>query len=398
MTTLEQVPLRQLIPDARNSRTHSEEQVAQIAASIREFGFNNPVLIDEQCSIIAGHGRVLAAQRLALDIVPCLRLSHLTPAQKRAYIIADNRLALNAGWDEQMLASELAGLQDCDFDLGLLGFDESELERLLDLNSETPSADQVVEDEVPEPPKEPVTQPGDLWVLGDHRLLCADSTLHDNVQTIMDGQLASAVLTDPPYGVGYVGKTDDALPVHNDEPESLLPLLQSSLTLACKVCHPGAIWYVAAPAGPQFFEFATVLRHLEIWRQTLVWVKQTLVMGRSDYHYQHEAIFYGWKPGAAHQPPPDRRQTTLWHFDRPTASREHPTMKPVGLYAKMLENSTRSGAIVYEPFGGSGTTLIAAEQMGRRCCCLEISPQYCDVIVTRWETLTGRTAERESAT
>ena len=208
----------------------------------------------------------------------------------------------------------------------------------------------------------------------------------------MAGAKVAAVVTDPPYGVSYVGKTKDALPVHNDGKDTLLPLLQASLSMAAKQSHPGAIWYVAAPPGPQFYSFATVLTELEVWRQTLVWAKQSLVMGHSDYHYQHEAIFYGWTPGAAHKAPPDRKQTTLWHYDRPTASREHPTMKPVALFAKMLENSTSVGSQVYEPFCGSGTTLIAAEQLNRKCYGMEISPAYCDVIVKRWENLTGKTA------
>ena len=223
-------------------------------------------------------------------------------------------------------------------------------------------------------------------------MLCGDSTKAEDVERLMAGGIVSAVITDPPYGVSYVGKTKDALPVHNDGKETLLPLLTSALRLAFEKSFPGAIWYVAAPPGPPFYDFATELRELEVWRQTLVWAKQSLVMGHSDYHYQHEAIFYGWKPGGSHKAPPDRKQTTLWQYDRPTASREHPTMKPVVLFAKMLENSTEVDSLVYEPFCGSGTTLIAAEQLGRKCYGMELSPQYCDVIVKRWEKLTGQTA------
>jgi site-specific DNA-methyltransferase (adenine-specific) len=259
-------------------------------------------------------------------------------------------------------------------------------------------------------------------------LLCGDSTDGQQMRRVMDGELAAAVITDPPYGVSYVGKTSDALPVHNDGAETLLPLLDAALTSACELCVAGGCWYVAAPAGPQFFDFATVLTKLGIWRQTLVWVKHALVLGRSDYHYQHEAIFHGWKPGAdhrlppdypedkggdfrtehgsivygwkpdgPHQPPPDRKQTTLWCFDRPAASREHPTMKPVALFERMIANSTQGGALVLEPFMGSGTTLIACERLGRRCFGLEISPQYCDVIVKRWENFTGQKAQLASA-
>ena len=394
--TIEHVSTEDLVPYARNSRTHSDEQIAQLMGSIREFGFTNPVLIDEAGTIIAGHGRVIAATRMKLETVPCIRLTHLTDAQKRAYVIADNRLALNAGWDEELLANELSDLHADDFDMALLGFDTDELERLLHLGVGGEATGEVIEDEVPEPPVDPITKPGDLYRLGQHRLLCGDSTKADNVSKVLGGRVVHAIITDPPYGVDYVGKTKAALPVHNDGRETLLPLLRDSLSLAKDACVNGGVWYVAAPAGPQFYEFATVLLELEIWRQTLVWAKQSLVMGHSDYHYQHEAVFYGWKPGAAHKAPPDRKQTTLWHFDRPTASRDHPTMKPVALFAHMLKNSTTAGSHVYEPFGGSGTTLIAAEQLGRHCSAVEISPAYCDVIVKRWETLTGQKAELET--
>lgn len=233
---------------------------------------------------------------------------------------------------------------------------------------------------------------GKLALKSRHKVLCGDSTRSEDVERLLAGAVADAVLTDPPYGVDYVGKTKDALQVHNDGRETLAPLLEAALGLALKSCKEGGCWYVAAPARPQLIEFAMVLRDLEIWRQTLIWAKQSLVMGHSDYHYQHETIFYGWKPGAAHQAPPDRKQTSLWQFDRPTASREHPTMKPVALFAKMVSNSTSKGDLIYEPFGGSGTTLIAAEQLERRCSAIEISPSYCDVIVKRWETLTGEKA------
>jgi len=395
---IEQIATAELIPYARNARTHSEQQVQQIAGSIQEFGFCNPVLIDAQNGIIAGHGRVMAAQLLKLESVPCLRLSHLTDAQKRAYVLADNRIALSSGWDEAMLANELSDLHADEFDLSVLGFDADELTALMNLDSlgGEAAAGEVVEDEVPEPPADPITKPGDLWILGSHRLLCGDSRKAADVSRLMAGDTAAAVLSDPPYGVSYVGKTKDALEVHNDGRETLGPLLKESLGLASGHCHAGGIWYIAAPAGPQFLEFAVVLTDMGIWRQTLVWAKQSLVMGHSDYHYQHEAIFYGWKPGAAHKAPPDRKQTTLWHYDRPTSSREHPTMKPVALFAKMIENSTTVGSLIYEPFGGSGTTLIAAEQLNRKCYGMEISPAYCDVIVKRWENLTGKTAVLEA--
>jgi DNA modification methylase len=290
---------------------------------------------------------------------------------------------------------------------------------------------EVTEDDVPEPPVDPITKPGDLWILGRHRVLCGDSTKAEDVARLMGGEKADAVITDPPYGVSYVGKTKDALPVHNDGRGTLLPLLQSALGLAHELSLLGSPWYVAAPPGPQFYDFATVLRDLEIWRQTLIWVKQSLVMGHSDYHYQHEAIFYGWKKGKQRTWNSDRCEVTVWEEaktvklsamkkpdlielirqmiaereqkqtsvlreDRPTSSQDHPTMKPVRLFAKMMKNSTRKECLVYDPFLGSGTTLIAAEQLGRKCYGMEISPQYCDVIVKRWENLTGKKAVLEN--
>jgi site-specific DNA-methyltransferase (adenine-specific) len=249
-------------------------------------------------------------------------------------------------------------------------------------------------DQVPEPPPDPVTKPGDLIELGDHRLLCGDSTKREDVDRVLGGERPATTCSDPPYGVEYVGKTKDALTVRNDGAAGLRQLLTDSLGHAFDVCLEGAVWYVAAPAGPQFEDFAAVLSKLGVWRQTLVWVKDSMVLGRSDYHYRHEAIFYGWKPGKAHREPPDRTQTTVWEVPRPKASREHPTMKPVALYARMLKNSTTVGSVVYEPFCGSGTTLIAAEQLGRRCYGIEIDPGYCDVVVARWEAFTGRKVER----
>lgn len=223
-----------------------------------------------------------------------------------------------------------------------------------------------------------------------HRLLCGDSTKAEDVARLMGGERANLVVSDPPYGVDYVGKTKDALRIENDEKNGLGMLLEAAFKNAFDSCMDGACWYVAAPAGPQFFDFAKVLLDLEIWRQTLVWAKQTLVMGHSDYHYQHEVLFYGWKPGAAHHEPPDRKQTSLWSIDRPTASREHPTMKPVALFAKAIANSSNAEDLVFDPFLGSSTTIIACEQLGRRCFGVEISPAYAQVGLERWAKLTGK--------
>lgn len=236
---------------------------------------------------------------------------------------------------------------------------------------------------------------GKLNLKSRHRVLCGDSTKPDDVARLMNGRLADAFVSDPPYGVGYVGKTAAELPVHNDGSAGLADLLGSALPLASNFCKPGACWYVAAPAGPQFFEFAKVLLQLEIWRQTIVWAKQSIVMGHSDYHYQHELLFYGWKPGAAHQEPPDRKQTTLWQIDRPTASREHPTMKPIALFAKAIQNSTYEDNLVLDLFLGSGTNIVASEQLRRSCYGIELGPEYVDVTIRRWQQLTGGEAIRE---
>ena len=379
--------LATITPYERNPRKN-DNAVEGVARSIKEFGFQQPIVVDSDGVIVIGHTRYKAAQRLGLVSVPVHVADNLSVEQITALRIADNSTGEAATWDMDLLPIELASLRDADYDLAETGLDTDLMAGLLD-----PEPAAIVEDEVPEPPAEPVTKPGDLWILGEHRLLCGDSTKVEDVARLMAGAKADAVLSDPPYGVSYVGKTKDALVVHNDGADTLGQILSQSLGFASEHCVPGGVWYIAAPPGPQFLQFALVLEGLGIWRQTLVWAKQSLVMGHSDYHYQHEAVFYGWKPGAGHKSPPDRKQTTLWHFDRPTASREHPTMKPVALFAKMLENSTTAKSLIHDPFLGSGTTLIAAEQLNRKCYGMEISPAYCDVIVKRWETLTGRKAE-----
>ena len=387
----EKVQAGQLMANPFNHRRHPEKQRKVVAASINELGFIKSVIVNKVTGhIVDGHERVMQALGVGEETLVDVEYVELSPEdEKKALLVLDASSEL-----AEVDASSLDQLvKDCAFDMGVL--DDLAKEMLADF----PMVDdepKITEDDIPEPPVDPITKLGDLWILGEHRLLCGDSTKTEDVGRLMAGAKAGSVVTDPPYGVSYVGKTKDALPVHNDGKETLLPLLKKSLGLAFSTSEAGAVWYVAAPPGPQFYDFATVLLELEVWRQTIVWAKQSLVMGHSDYHYQHEAIFYGWTPGAAHQAPPDRKQTTLWHYDRPTASREHPTMKPVALFAKMLDNSTNKQTIVYEPFCGSGTTLIAAEQLGRKCYGMEISPQYCDVIVKRWENLTGKKAVLET--
>ena len=403
---IEQVKLDALIPYARNSRTHSDAQVAQIAASIKEFGFTNPVLIDETGSIIAGHGRVMAARKLAITDVPSIRLTHLTEAQKKAYVIADNKLALNAGWDDEMLAVELTDLKDMGFDLDLTGFSTDEIEALLAPVGTEGLTD---EDAVPEVPEAPVTVLGDVWLLGKHRLMCGDSTSIDAVEKLMAGGGADMLLTDPPYNVALGmnetpadakkrNRRTDGLTVSNDEmtDAGFRQFLRDAFVAADTVMKAGAVFYIwHADSEGYNFRGACIDSGWKA-RQCLIWKKQALVMGRQDYHWKHEPCLYGWKEGAGHLWATDRKQTTILEFDRPSRSGEHPTMKPVGLFEYQMLNNTKGGDIVLDLFGGSGTTIIAAEKNGRYGYLMELDPKYCDVIVQRWQEFTGQTATLES--
>ena len=389
------VPIEALIPYARNARTHSDAQVAQIAASIKEFGWTNPVLVDGKNGIIAGHGRVLAARKLGMDTVPVIELSHLTDTQRRAYILADNQLALNAGWDTELLQIELTELDDLDFDLSLIGFDADFLDGLLEVLPEG-LADP---DECPEPPGDPVTKPGDIWLLGKHRVMCGDSTSIDAVQELMGGQLADLLLTDPPYNVAYKGKTKDALKIQNDSmsDDGFRQFLTDAFVAADSAMKPGAVFYVWH-ADLEGYNFRGACKDAG-WtvRQCLIWSKNALVMGRQDYHWKHEPCLYGWKDGAGHLWAADRKQTTILEFDRPQRNGEHPTMKPVALFEYQILNNTKGQDTVLDLFGGSGTTLIACEKNGRVARLMELDSKYCDVIITRWQTFTGHTATLESS-
>jgi DNA modification methylase len=383
-----------LIPYARNSRTHSEAQVAKIAASIKEFGFLNPIVIDGESGIIAGHGRVMAANKLGLQSVPCIEAVHLSEAQKRAYVIADNRLALDAGWDNDLLKIELQDLDANGFDLSLTGFEVGEIAAFLT----EPTAGLTDEDAVPEVPVEPVTVLGDVWLMGNHRVMCGDSTSIEAVETLCDGQLVDMWLTDPPYNVAYEGKTKEALTIKNDKmgDDAFRVFLRDSYTAADAVMKPGAVFYVWH-ADSEGYNFRGAAKDAG-WtvRQCLIWKKQTMVMGRQDYHWKHEPCLYGWKDGAAHLWATDRKQTTILEFDRPSRNGEHPTMKPVELFAYQMLNNTKGNDRVLDSFGGSGTTAIAAEKHGRNALLMELDPKYCDVIVKRWQDFTGKTAVLES--
>lgn len=388
---LETIQIDALIPYARNSRTHSDAQVAQIASSIKEFGFTNPVLIDGGGGIIAGHGRVLAARKLGMSEVPCIRLEHLTDAQKRAYVIADNRLALNSGWDTEMLKVEFADLQELGFDLELTGFDLDEIKELLAPVGTEGLTDP---DDAPPLPETPRTVPGDIWVMGKHRLLCGDSTSMDDLAKLCEGQLVDMWLTDPPYNVAYEGGTKEKLTIKNDSmgDDQFRQFLRDAYTAADTVMKPGAVFYIWH-ADSEGYNFRGAAKDAG-WtvRQCLIWKKSSMVMGRQDYHWKHEPCLYGWKEGASHLWAADRKQTTILEFEKPSRNGEHPTMKPVALFEYQLLNNTKGGDQVLDSFGGSGTTLIAAEKNGRVARIMELDPKYCDVIVKRWQDFTGKIA------
>lgn len=398
MTTIEHVQVERLIPYARNSRTHSDMQIGQIAASIKEFGFTNPVLIDGEDMIIAGHGRVMAASKLRLNDVPCIRLAYLTEAQKKAYIIADNKIALNAGWDNEMLRIELDELKSMDFDLDLIGFDDEELAEIFS-SPEVISEGLTDEDSVPEVPIEPTTKLGDIWLCGDHRVMCGDGTDINAVEKLINGRAVDVWLTDPPYNVEYEGRTNKKLTIKNDAManDEFRSFLRESYAAADNVMKAGAVFYIWH-ANKESYNFQGAALDIG-WtvRQHLVWKKNTLVMGQQDYHYKHEPCIYGWKDGAAHLWAADRKQTTIIEFDRPTKSVVHPTMKPVALFEYMLLNNTKGGDIVLDSFGGSGTTMLAAEKNGRHSRLMELDPKYCDVIIKRWQDFTGKSATLESS-
>lgn len=388
---VEQWPIEKLVPYAKNSRTHSEEQVAQIAASIKEWGFTTAVLVDETGSLIAGHGRLMAARKLGMTSLPVMVAKGWTDAQKRAYVLADNKLALNAGWDNDLLALELAELGDLGFDLELTGFSDEEIKALMPVELTEGLTDP---DEAPPIPENPVTVPGDVWVMGQHRLLCGDSTSVDDLAKLCEGQMVDMWLTDPPYNVAYEGGTKEKLTIQNDSmgDDQFRQFLRDAYTAADTVMKAGAVFYIWH-ADSEGYNFRGAAKDAG-WtvRQCLIWKKSSLVLGRQDYQWQHEPCLYGWKDGAGHLWASDRKQTTILEFDKPARNGEHPTMKPVALFEYQLLNNTKGGDIVLDSFGGSGTTLIAAEKNGRVARLMELDPKYCDVIVKRWQDFTGKIA------
>jgi len=392
------MPTERLVPYARNARTHSDQQVAQIAASIAEFGWSNPILIGDDDVIIAGHGRLMAAQRLGMAEVPVIVLAHLTEAQRRALVIADNKIAENAGWDEELLKAELLALQEVEFDLDLIGFSDEELVDLLD-DIEEPGIGGAIdgEDDIPEPPVQPVSMIGDLWVLGNHRLLCGDSTIATDVERVLGGVKPLLMVTDPPYGVEY-------------DPNWRNQALGQATTRTGKVLNddradwreawalfPGDVAYVWHGALHATTVADSLIASGFNIRSQIIWAKDRLILSRGDYHWQHEPCWYAVrKTGKGHWAG-DRKQTTLWHIANKDQDAEtvHGTQKPVECMRRPILNNSSPGQAVYEPFMGSGTTLIAAETTGRVCYGIELNPIYIDVIVERWQNLTGQTATLE---
>ena len=427
-------PLERLVPYARNARTHSPDQVAKIAASIAEFGFNNPILVDSADGIIAGHGRLMAATKLGLADVPVIVLDHLSDAQRRAYVLADNKLAELAGWDRDMLATELAELEGEGFNLDLIGFSEDELH---DLFTEVEvSAPVGSEDDVPDTPVVPTTVRGDVWLLGRHKLVCGDSTSPADVEKVAEVGSIECMWTDPPYNVAYKGAAGS---IQNDDMEdgAFRQFLRDAFMCAFIVMKPGGAAYVAhADTEGLNFRAAFIEAGFKL-SSCVIWRKNALVLGRSDYQWQHEPILYGWKEGAAHRWYGARNKTTIMEFggglfdqigdnawqirigehtllvegkdlqvseprssvvteEKPKRSPEHPTMKPVPLIERFLVNSTRPGDTVLDLFGGSGSTLIACEKTGRLARLVELDEKFCDVIVRRWQEYTGREAVLEA--
>lgn len=422
-TELELISVDKLVPYVNNARTHSPEQIQKLRASLREFGFINPVIIDREYNVIAGHGRIMAAQAEGIEEVPCVYADHLTEAQKKAYILADNRMALDAGWDEEMLRNEILALQEMNFNIGLTGFEDSELADLI-LDLEEPAEEDNF-DVAEELPKEPTSKPGQVYKLGRHRLICGDSTDVSVISELMCGKQADMWLTDPPYNVNYEGSTGMTIKNDNMEDSRFRAFLVDAFKAAVGAMNPGAAFYIWH-ADSEGYNFRGACRDVGLQvRQCLVWVKNSLVLGRQDYQWRHEPCLYGWKDGASHyfidnrkqttviedyvpdfgkmkkeemkalleEIYSDRMSTTVIYEDKPLANDLHPTMKPIKLLARLIRNSSKPDDIVLDTFGGSGSTLMACEQLGRTCYMCELDPKYVDVIISRWEDYTGQKAE-----
>lgn len=381
-TELTLVATDKLVPYANNARTHSQEQILKLRSSLREFGFINPVIVDRDLTIIAGHGRVMVAKAEGIKEVPCVFVDHLTEAQKKAYILADNRMALDAGWDEELLRVELQELEGLNFDLGLTGFDEKELaDFFADEKAEVEDDDYDLTEALE---KASFVERGDVWIVGRHRLVCGDATNEADVNLLMDGKKANLILTDPPYGVSFTSSS--GLKIQNDslKNEEFYNFLLAAFKNMVAHAEPGAAGYVfhADTEGLNFRNaFINAGFHLA---GCCIWVKDSLVLGRSDYQWQHEPVLYGFLKNGKHSWYSDRKQTTIWNFKKPKRNENHPTSKPLDLLSYPLKNSTQENAIVVDTFGGSGSTLMACELSNRICYTMELDGKYASVILRRY--------------
>ncbi len=396
---LENRPLDKLIPYARNSRTHSDEQIAQIAASIKEFGWTNPILIDGESGIIAGHGRVMAARKLGLTEVPVIELEGMTDVMRQAYVIADNQLALNAGWDMDLLSLEMKDLDDEGFDLSLLGFGDDMLAGLLNDGNKGLTDP----DEVPELTDDPVTKPGDVWIMGKHRLMCGDSTDADAVGKLLNGVEPHLMVTDPPYGVEYDANWRNEADRANGKPYGATAVGKvenddNADWREAWALFPGDVAYIWH-AGNKAHIVAESLESCGFnIRAQIIWAKNNMVIGRGDYHPKHEPCWYAVRKGKKGHYVGGRKQTTIWEINKPQKSETgHSTQKPVECMRRPIENNSSPGQVVYEPFSGSGTTIVAGEMTGRCIYAMELSPAYVDVAVKRWQDFTGEQASLESS-
>ena len=380
-TKMELVDIDKLIPYVNNARTHSPEQINKLRASLREFGFINPVIVDDKFNIVAGHGRVMAAQAEGIKEVPCVYVDYLTEAQKKAYILADNRMAMDAGWDEEMLRVELEALQDMAFDLSMTGFDEKELADLFKTDEHVEDDDFDLDAALE---KAAFVKKGDIWTVGRHRLMCGDATSAEDVTKLMDGKKANIIVTDPPYGVSF--RSSDGLYIQNDSlkgDEFYQFLLQAFKNMADNLTKGGAAYVFHADTEGLNFRKAFIDAGFHL-AGCCIWVKNSLVLGRSDYQWQHEPVLYGFLQNGNHPWYSDRKQTTIWNFDKPKRNKNHPTSKPLDLLGYPIQNSSQANGIVIDTFGGSGSTMMACEQTNRICYMMELDEKYASVILRRY--------------
>ncbi len=381
-TEMQLISIDKLVPYVNNARTHSAEQILKLRSSLREFGFVNPIIIDREFNVIAGHGRLMAAKEEGIEEVPCVFVDYLTDAQKKAYILADNRMAMDAGWDDELLKIEMEELQNLGYDLGYTGFDEKELADLFGIDDKEVKDDEF--DLTAALEKASFVERGDVWFVGKHKLMCGDATSSEDVAKLMEDKKANLILTDPPYNVAF--KSSDGLTIQNDSMKNndFYEFLFSSFKNMAEHLENGGAAYIfhADTEGLNFRKaFIDAGFHLA---GCCIWVKDSLVLGRSDYQWQHEPVLYGFMQNGKHQWYSDRKQTTIWNFDKPKKNSNHPTSKPLDLLAYPINNSTQANAIVIDTFGGSGSTLMACEQMNRICYTMELDEKYASVILRRY--------------